>query len=362
MSSGLTRGWSRRGPLRCEAGADPMAPIGPGIGGKVGVRGANVVTMLVLMPLAALAQRAPGRRPPIIDVHLHALPADWFGRPPQRICTGDVTFPGHDPRDSAVLALFHACSAPLWSPTSDADLMRRTLAIMDQYNVIGVASGPIDVVRRWRAAAPGRIIPALGTIGDVPLDSIRAWAGDSSIRVLGELLFQYAGLGPTDSVPEAYYALAEQLDLPVGVHVGPGPPGAAYVGSPQYRASLSDPLLLEGTLIRHPKLRLYVMHAGWPMLDEMIALLYAHPQVYVDVGVISWVLPRKEFHRYLRSLVDAGFGKRIMFGSDQMLWPEGLRLAIEGVESADFLTPAQKRDIFYNNAARFLRLPPRSAP
>jgi uncharacterized protein len=46
----------------------------------------------------------------------------------------------------------------------------------------------------------------------------------------------------------------------------------------------------------------------------------------------------------------------VMFGSDQMLWPEGLRIAIQAVETADFLTPAQKRDIFYNNSARFLRI------
>jgi len=29
----------------------------------------------------------------------------------------------------------------------------------------------------------------------------------------------------------------------------------------------------------------------------------------------------------------------------------------KAVESADFLAASQKRDIFYNNAARFLRLP-----
>ena len=45
-----------------------------------------------------------------------------------------------------------------------------------------------------------------------------------------------------------------------------------------------------------------------------------------------------------------------MFGSDQMVWPEAIGLAIEGIESADFLTAEQKRDIFYNNAVRFLRL------
>ena len=98
------------------------------------------------------------------------------------------------------------------------------------------------------------------------------------------------------------------------------------------------------------------MHAGWPMSDQMVALMWAHPQVYVDTGVIDWGLPRKEFHTYLRRLVEAGFGKRIMFGSDQMVWPETIGMAVEGIESAAFLTEEQKRDIFHNNAVRFFRL------
>ncbi|OGD25906.1 MAG: hypothetical protein A2Y56_11765 [Candidatus Aminicenantes bacterium RBG_13_63_10] len=47
-----------------------------------------------------------------------------------------------------------------------------------------------------------------------------------------------------------------------------------------------------------------------------------------------------------------------MFGSDQMDWPDAIGLAVETIEKADFLSTAQKRDIFYNNAARFLRLTP----
>lgn len=45
-----------------------------------------------------------------------------------------------------------------------------------------------------------------------------------------------------------------------------------------------------------------------------------------------------------------------MFGSDNMYWPESIRLAVESIESADFLTPEQKLDIFYDNAVKFLRL------
>jgi predicted TIM-barrel fold metal-dependent hydrolase len=45
-----------------------------------------------------------------------------------------------------------------------------------------------------------------------------------------------------------------------------------------------------------------------------------------------------------------------MFGSDQMVWPDALEFAIESVETAAFLSPEQRRDILYDNAARFLRL------
>jgi predicted TIM-barrel fold metal-dependent hydrolase len=45
-----------------------------------------------------------------------------------------------------------------------------------------------------------------------------------------------------------------------------------------------------------------------------------------------------------------------MFGSDQMAWPDAIGLAIEGVDSAPFLAPEQKRAIFYENAVAFFRL------
>ena len=45
-----------------------------------------------------------------------------------------------------------------------------------------------------------------------------------------------------------------------------------------------------------------------------------------------------------------------MFGSDNMVWPETIGRSIDVIQQAPFLSEAQKRDIFYNNAARFLRL------
>ena len=44
---------------------------------------------------------------------------------------------------------------------------------------------------------------------------------------------------------------------------------------------------LEEPLTRHPELRVYVMHAGWPMLDDTMALMWTHPQVYVGMGCVD---------------------------------------------------------------------------
>jgi predicted TIM-barrel fold metal-dependent hydrolase len=47
-----------------------------------------------------------------------------------------------------------------------------------------------------------------------------------------------------------------------------------------------------------------------------------------------------------------------MFGSglSPTDWATDIDAALQAIESAVFLTPEQKEDIFYNNAARFLRL------
>jgi predicted TIM-barrel fold metal-dependent hydrolase len=84
--------------------------------------------------------------------------------------------------------------------------------------------------------------------------------------------------------------------------------------------------------------------------------MYQYPQLHCDISTITWIINRQAFLDFLERLIRAGLGKRLMFGSDQNVLPETIGLAINAVESAEFLTLEQKADIFYNNAARFLRL------
>ncbi len=317
------------------------------------------VTILALLSAwpAFAAQRYA-----IIDMHMHAEEAvDGYGPPPVTVCAPYDIWPTRDPGMpiSAYLQDFSGapkCSHPVASaPTLDA-LRQQSLAQLSKHNMLAVVSGSEHRVVEWKAAGGDRVISAIGNIELPSIAALRAAHKAGHLQVLGEIVAQYDGVPPNDPRLEPYYALAEELDIPVGIHVGPGPPGIAYFASPKMRISMSRATLLEDVLVRHPRLRLYVMHAGWPFADDMIALLYAHPQVYVDTGIIDYAYRRSDFHAYLKRLIDAGFEKRIMFGSDQMVWPGTIDAAIAGIQDAPFLSDSQKRDILHDNAARFLRI------
>jgi predicted TIM-barrel fold metal-dependent hydrolase len=293
---------------------------------------------LIVPSLLTLAQTEQSTPPLIIDMHMHAYAADRFGK-------AGIPNPVTGKPSAAV---------------TNTALLDASLAAMKRYNIVkAVASGALDSVARWKTAAPDRFIGGAQIDVGIPapdLNRLRTELQNGGLGFMGEIGAQYLGLAPTDPTLELYLALAEQLDIPVGIHTGLGPPNSPFEGAPKFRVSLGNPMLLEELIIRHPKLRICMMHAGYPYLQETIAMMYMYPYLYADIAVINWIIPRAEFHRYLEALMRAGMGKRLMFGSDQMIWPEAIGMAIEGVESAPFLSTAEKRDIFYNNAARFLRL------
>jgi predicted TIM-barrel fold metal-dependent hydrolase len=280
---------------------------------------------------------------PIIDVHLHAGTVIN-----NRICPG-----------AGILGLEHAdgspvCQTPLDPAPSKEALRTQTLEAMRRHNIVGVVSGAMVDVDDWRTAASDRIIPAIMPAGPpADLDSLRRLIAERRVAVIGEVNWQYAGHAPNSPQLDPLYALAEELDVPLGIHVaGLGGP------IPTLRLAFGDPVLLEDVLMKYPRLRLYVMHAGYPFIDRMISLMRHYPRVYLDVSWIVWQMPRVDFHDYLQRLVRHGFGKRIMFGTDQVAWPGTIDIAVDSIRSAAFLSAEQKRDIFYNNAARFLRLEP----
>ena len=296
-----------------------------------------LVSLLLLTGLPAAA-RQDRTRSPVIDMHMHAhdvpLPLQPGAPPP---------------------CLPRPCVAEGRATATAEESLRKTLVAMDRYNIVKgfLSSTELDLVYEWVEAAPGRFIaaPFIVEPGKISVEMLRRAYQQGRLAGMGEIGSQLVGVPPNDPRLAAYFELAAEFGVPVLIHTaGIGPP------LPGFRTAAGRPLLLEDVLLRHRDLKVFVENSGYPFLDEMTAMMYQYPNLYGDLSTITWVIPRPVFHRYLTALVGAGLGKRLMFGSDQMRWPEKIGKAIEAIEEADYLTEEQKRDILYNNAARFLGL------
>src|SRR5699024_10366617 len=164
---------------------------------------------------------------------------------------------------------------------------KKTLEIMDRYNIVKGFLSDFDLnqLQKWSDSAPNRFIlsPFIHKLEKTDPKKLRQQLEAKSLGGIGEIGAQLVGIAPNDPRLEPYFALAEEFDVPVLIHMeGIGPP------VPEFRSAAGSPLLLEEVLVKHPKLRIFVENTGYPYLDEMIAMMYQYHQLYGDRSTITW--------------------------------------------------------------------------
>jgi predicted TIM-barrel fold metal-dependent hydrolase len=180
---------------------------------------------------------------PIIDVHVHAFKAN-----PN---TGDLcpwflkNMPGADPHNHGENpSIFNLdCPDPLKAAKTDKEMQETLLATAERLNVTMIVSGDAGVIHNWYKAAPNRIIPSLGISSNKDM-TVKAFEDSLTAgfyKVMGEVAPQYQGMSPSDVSLDEYFAVAERLGVPVGIHMGTGGNGNINISNPKYRASLGRP-------------------------------------------------------------------------------------------------------------------------
>ncbi|PKA84406.1 amidohydrolase family protein [Ulvibacter sp. MAR_2010_11] len=248
--------------------------------------------------------------------------------------------------------------------TADPIQQLQTLALAGVYEVALSTSwdaqtlykdtNGIKVLQGLMLACPNGKVPysnqyCFADQGDFPdVTWVEQLIKEHKIHFIGEVLSQYYGISSSDERLIPYYALAEKYGIPVGIHSGLAGPDH---GAPNFKVSLGTPLLLEDMLQRFPKLKVWIMHAGAPFLEDTLAILKYYPNVYLDISAVNnpYIFPKADFQAIIKRFIDGGFEDRIMFGSDN----GPINLAIENVEQIDFISSLQKEKIFYRNAEVF---------
>lgn len=245
---------------------------------------------------------------------------------------------------------------------SNTEVAQLILQEMQRLNIEqAIISGPLRNIKEWRGLDSTRFSGGLYYNPRTPLlslDSFRLEFNRGTFEQIGELGLAYGGLSPNDSSLYDYFDFAERNNIPVGIHMAIGEPDLALQLAPKFRVKNVNPLLIEEVVLKYPKLKIYLMHGGWPFINETKAIMCMFSNVYVDVSVINWILPDEEFQSYIQSLtnmrgVECDLTKKIMYGSDQMIWADAIELSINNIQKIPFLNKEQKADILYNNAKRF---------
>lgn len=271
--------------------------------------------------------------------------------------------------------------APLASSFETDSGPQKMIAELGEQNVVlSVLSitSPAQA-QNWRADTSGKFI--LGAMMPCPqnldqrydcfpetaglpdIDWLRASIQSGLIGAFHEMMFNYDGTLPSSERMAPYWALAEELGVPVGIHSWSGPPPGRSIRAnpnccPAYDGDMGNPMHLRAVLNRHPDLKIWLQHVGSDgiskpeLWEETLGLLATYPNVYLDMSITNSLLPLQAYESGLARLIDAGFGDRIMLGSDNV----PLNLILERLDKLESLDETQRSAILYDNAARFLDL------
>jgi aminocarboxymuconate-semialdehyde decarboxylase len=253
-----------------------------------------------------------------------------------------------------------------WWYAADRELAERIVSLHDRE------------LARWCALHPDRFV-ALSSVA-LQYPDLAATQLEFAVRELG---LRGASIGghvanepPTSARFDAFWAKAEELDVPVFMHPNNalnvvrenGLAGRGdlqnIIGNPLETTVFLTHMIFDGTLDRFPGLKLFAAHGGGYLpsylgrtevacavrdnascANQKAPSAYFRDQIFVDSMVFS--------AEGLRHLVAETAASQVVYGSDiPFNWPDTIELITE----ADFLTAAEKAAILGGNLIDILRI------
>ena len=152
-------------------------------------------------------------------------------------------------------------------------------------------------------------------------------------------------LAPDHAKWYPFYAKCVELDIPVQLQVG-----QSMIYDPAHRLrSVGRPINLDAVACDFPELKLIGIHVGIPWTEEMIAMAWKHPNVYIGCDAHSPKYWPASFVHYINT-----FGQdKVIFGTDfPILDFQKTLQQIDGLQ----LRPGAKQKLLRNNAIDIYKL------
>lgn len=203
------------------------------------------------------------------------------------------------------------------------DLLRKMEASGVTHSVIHAEyeyGDPVDMLNEAVANAVGRAPQLLSGFGTVSLDRLQV---KRMVRQVGHVFSlglwgvnlqpSFFGIPMTDPRLYPVYSRAAEAGLVVALHSG--------INYTTHQVMQNDhPRQFDQLACDFPDLTIVACHAGWPWVDELVAIMRKHPNVYADFGGLApkyvgeantgWGV----MYRFMNSLL----AQQVLFATD---WP-----------------------------------------
>ncbi|MBS3917280.1 MAG: amidohydrolase [Deltaproteobacteria bacterium] len=155
------------------------------------------------------------------------------------------------------------------------------------------------------------------------------------------------GWYPNDKRFYPLYSYCQQKKIPVAIHT-------SLNFSVNRKIDYGRPIYLDEIACDFPNLTIVANHGGWPWLDEMVAVAWKHPNLYLEIGGVSpkyiskpgtgWEL----FLTYGNSILQ----DQILFATDSLIPHDRVVKELDLLPLKDQV----KEKFLYKNAMRILNL------
>jgi predicted TIM-barrel fold metal-dependent hydrolase len=191
--------------------------------------------------------------------------------------------------------------------------IERSLLIATKTGRLGLPGSwhlPYELVAEAVRAHPDRFSALAGLDPYEGMSGVRAL--ERAVRDMGfvgaHMYPHWFELAPDHAKWYPFYAKCVELDVPVQMQVG-----QSLVYTPEQRLkSVGRPIALDAVACDFPELKLVGIHIGIPWTDEMIAMAWKHPNVYIGCDAHSPKYWPASFVQFINT-----YGQdKVLFGTD----------------------------------------------
>lgn len=169
---------------------------------------------------------------------------------------------------------------------------------------------PYSVVAKAVEESDGRL---LGLAGIDPTEGMRGVRElELAVRDFGfvgaHFYPHWFDMAPDDRRMYPFYAKCIELDIPIQMQVG----HCLRYNAERPLRSVGRPITLDTIACDLPEVKLVGIHVGWPWTEEMIAVAYKHPNVYIGTDAYApKYLPKELIH-----FINSWGNDKVLFGTD----------------------------------------------